>query len=397
MNMIRAARRSKASTLILGAGILLIAANLRAPFTSVAPLLDTIRATFELDMAQAGMLTTLPLLTFAAISPFSALLAREYGLERTLFGALILMAGGIAVRSFGPVWCLYLGTLGMGVGIAIGNVLLPSLVKRDFPKSVAALTAAYVVTMGVAAAIASMLVVPLARIPALGWRFALGAAILLPLVTILLWLPQLRSHTRPAPDTETPPHGGRIWRSALAWQVTAFMGLNSTIYYVIVAWLPSMLADSGYSAARAGSIHGLLQFASALPGLFIGFAVVRCKDQTWLAAGASLLAVVGFAGLLVRPDAAILWMVCFGIGSGAVIILSLTFFGLRTRNAEDAAALSGMAQCLGYLLAAAGPPVAGLLHEVFGGWQWPLIICIGLSLMMMVAGFLAGRPFQIGR
>lgn len=395
MTTIQAARRSKASTFILGAGVLLIAANLRAPFTSVAPLLDTIRATFALNMAQAGMLTTLPLLTFAAISPFSARLAREYGLERALFGALILMAGGIAIRSLGPVWCLYLGTLGMGAGIAIGNVLLPSLVKRDFPQSVAMLTGAYVVTMGVAAAIASMLVVPLARIPAIGWQFALGAAILLPLATILLWLPQLASHTRPAVDTASPPHARHIWHSALAWQITLFMGLNSTIYYVVVGWLPSILADSGYSATQAGSIHGLMQFASALPGLFIGLVVVRLKNQKMLAAGASLLAALSFAGLLVRPDAAALWVICFGIGSGTVIILSLIFFVLRTRTPQDAAALSGMAQGLGYLLAAAGPAVAGLLHDGSGGWGLPLIICIGLSIMMMAAGYLAGRPLQI--
>jgi CP family cyanate transporter-like MFS transporter len=251
--------------------------------------------------------------------------------------------------------------------------------------------------MGVTAAIASVLVVPLAHSPALGWRFSLGVVIILPLAAILLWLPQLAARTRPAADTASPPHGGRIWRSALAWQVTAFMGLNSTVFYILVGWLPSMLVDAGYSSARAGSIHGLLQFASATPGLFLGLLVARLPNQKLLAAGASLLAAISFAGLWLRPDIAALWVICFGAASGSIIILCLIFFGLRTRNAEDAAALSGMAQSLGYLLAAAGPPVAGLLHDRFSGWAPPLIACIALSLLMMISGYLAGRPLRIGR
>ncbi|HWL46341.1 MAG TPA: MFS transporter [Sphingomonadaceae bacterium] len=397
MTPIRTPRRSPAAIAILLAGILLIGANLRGPFTSVAPLLDILRATFSLTRAQAGMLTTLPLLTFAIVSPFSARLARAYGLERALMASLILIAGGIAIRSAGAVWPLYLGTLLLGVGIAVGNVLLPSLVKRDFPNNIATLTAAYVVAMGVAAAIASALVVPLERLPTMGWRSSLGAAIILPLATILLWLPQVRSDTKPGPGAVAPGHGGHVWRSALAWQVTAFMGLNSVIYYVIIAWLPAILADHGYSAGRAGTIHGVLQLAGALAGLFIGVVVKRSRSQRTPAALAALLTTLAFAGLLIRPEAALWWMICFGTASGMGIILSLIFFGLRTHTPEDAATLSGMAQSVGYLLAAVGPPVAGLLHDGFGGWRVPLLVCLGLSLLMLVAGILAGRPLRIGR
>src|SRR5665213_270970 len=242
-----AARGRAARPLLLVAGVLLIAASLRAPFTVVAPVLGLIRASFDLGTAGAGMLTALPLLTFALISPFAGLVARKSGLERTLGSALALIGGGIALRSLGPMWCLYLGTFAIGTGIALANVLLPSLIKRDFPHRIAGLTGAYAVTMGVAAALAA-------------------------------WLPQLARHTPPAAGTAAPPRGGPVWRAALAWQVTAFMGINSFLYYFLVAWLPAILIDAGYSPTQAGSLHGVMQLAGAAPGLVLGPLVARARD-----------------------------------------------------------------------------------------------------------------------
>ncbi|UXY55167.1 MFS transporter [Pseudomonas tohonis] len=387
---------SVARPALLIVGILLIAANLRAPVTGVAPLLDLIQPAFGLSNAEAGILTTLPLLAFALISPFSALLAREYGLEPTLFGALILIAGGIVMRSLGPAWCLYLGTWVIGSGIAVGNVLLPSLLKRDFPRSIASLTGAYAVTMGVAAALASMVAVPLAQAAESGWRLALGSVIVLPLLAMVAWSPQLGQHSAPAQGTPGPLHGGRIWHSALAWQITLFMGINSFLYYVLVGWLPSIMAGAGYSPAEAGTAHGLLQLASALPGLVLAPLLNRMRDQRLIALAMALLAGVGLLGLLLAPGWSILWAMLFGAGAGAVIILGLTFISLRAGNPQQAAALSGMAQCVGYLLAAFGPPLMGRLHDTAGGWGLALTLCLGLSLAMAVAGWLAGRARQIG-
>ncbi len=158
---------------LLIAGILLIGTTIRAPVTSIAPVLGLIREHFSLGTAEAGALTTLPLLAFAIASPFAVLLAREYGLERSLFGALFLTAAGIALRSLDFVWCVFLGTAVIGVGIAISNVLLPSLLKRDFPGKIAGLTGAYALAAGVAAAIASTSAVPIAGVR----RMELGARI----------------------------------------------------------------------------------------------------------------------------------------------------------------------------------------------------------------------------
>ncbi len=375
-----------APTALLLAGILLIAANLRAPVTGLAPVLATIQASFGLGTAQAGLLTTLPLLAFALLSPVAPLLARRIGLERALFAALVLIAGGVALRSAGPLACLYGGTAVIGAGIALGNVLLPSLLKRDFPARIAAVTSAYALTMGVAAAVASATVFPLAT--HLGWRGALAAIVVLPLAALVTWLPQLARHSA-APAAVAP--GRPVWRSALAWQVTLFMGLNSFIYYVMIGWLPSVLASSGHSAAEAGSLHGVMQLASAFSGLLVGPVVQRMKDQQAAAVGVSLL----LSAALLEPAWALLWVACFGFGSGACLILSLSFMGLRTHGPAQAAALSGMAQSVGYLLAASGPPLVGLLRDLSKGWDVPLALCLALTLVIAWLGTLAGRDLRV--
>lgn len=384
---------ASASSFWLVAGLLLVAANLRAPITGVAPVLETIRAAFGLSPAQAGLLTTLPLLAFGLLSPFAALLARRVGLERSLFGALLFVGAGIALRSGGSAACLYLGTAVIGAGIAVGNVLMPGLVKRDFPARVPAVTGLCAIAMGGVAALASGSAVPLAN--ALGWRAALGAGIVFPLLALAFWGMRLR-RAPPGAGTAAAPQRGGVWRSALAWQVTLFMGTNSLLYYVLVGWLPSMLAAAGFAPGHAGSVHGVMQLATALPGLVLGPVVGRLKDQRLLAAGMGLLMAAALLGLLLAPGWAWLWAFALGIGSGGGVLLALMFMGLRSGSAHQAAALSGMAQCVGYLLAASGPALAGMLRESSGGWDAPLGVGVALAGAMTVFGALAGRARTVG-
>lgn len=381
---------------LLVAGILCIAMALRAPVTGVAPLIGMIRAQLGLSSTAAGMLITLPLLAFAGGSLAAAGLARRYGLERTLFGALLLIAAGIVGRSLGSEAALYAGTLVIGAGIALGNVLLPSLVKRDFPRRVAGLTSAYVLTMSVIAGAASAVAIPLAALSDATWRFSALCLLAVPALGALLWLPQLSRRTRPASVTAHAPHGERLWGSALAWQVTLFLGINSFVFYVMVSWLPAILQDAGYTAEQAGSLHGLLQLMSAGPALFLAPAVRRMKDQRAVAAGAAGASCVAMIGLIVAPGWASLWIVLMGLGMGAGIILGLAFVGLRARHAQQAASLSGMAQFVGYLLAASGPLLIGALHDALGGWSAALALCAAACGAMAAAGLYAGRAIQIG-
>lgn len=377
-------------TLWLIAGILMIATTLRVTFTGAAPLLDMIRADYGLTTAQTGMLTTLPLLAFGLISPLAAGIARRFGMERSLFAALLLICAGIAIRSLPSPTLLFIGTAVIGCGIALGNVLLPGLIKRDFAGHIARMTGAYSLTMGGAAALGSALVVPVA-ISGAGWHGALLMLMAFPLLALLLWIPQLRLRTADAVTSANSLKNRGIWRSLLAWQVTLFLGINSLIYYVIIGWLPSMLIATGYSEAQAGSLHGLLQLATAAPGLLIPLILTRLRDQRGIAVLVAMMCALSAVGLWLLPQQAFIWTLIFGFGSGATMILGLTFIGLRTSSAHMAAALSGMSQSVGYLLAAFGPPVMGRMHDLSGNWHWPLIACAVLATAMAGFGFCAGR------
>lgn len=379
---------------LLIVGILMIATTLRVTFTGAAPLLDAIRADYGLTTAQTGLLTTLPLLAFALVSPLAAGIARRIGMERSLFVAMLLICAGIAMRSLPSVSLLFFGTAVIGCGIALGNVLLPGLIKRDFSQHVARLTGAYSLTMGAAAALGSALVVPLA-LNGFGWRGALLLLMVFPLLAFLVWLPQWRNTTHANVTTSRALHTRGIWRSPLAWQVTLFLGINSLIYYVIIGWLPAILISHGYSEAQAGSLHGLLQLATASPGLLIPLVLHRFRDQRSIAALVSLMCAVGAAGFWFMPNQAVLWTLLFGFGSGATMILGLTFIGLRASSSHQAAALSGMAQSVGYLLAACGPPLMGRIHDGQGSWQIPLLAVAALAVVMAVFGRYAGRNKEI--
>lgn len=380
--------------LLLIAGILLIATTLRVAFTGAAPLLDAIRSEYGLTTAQTGLLTTLPLLAFGLVSPLAAGVARRFGIERSLLLAMILICLGIGLRSLPFVSLLFIGTAVIGCGIALGNVLLPGLIKRDFSQHVAKMTGAYSLTMGGAAALGSAMVVPLA-FAGLGWRGALLTLMVFPLLALLVWLPQSRRQATAPLTGSGAIHNRGIWRSALAWQVTLFLGINSLVYYVIIGWLPAILQSIGYSEAQAGSLHGLLQLATAAPGLAIPLILHRLKDQRGIAVLVAMMCAVSALGLWFLPGQAVMWTLIFGFGSGATMILGLTFIGLRASSAHQAAALSGMAQAVGYLLAACGPPVMGKIHDASGDWHIPLIAVALISVVMAVFGALAGRDREI--
>ena len=252
------------------------------------------------------------------------------------------------------------------------------------------MTAIYALTMGGASALGSVCAVPLAG--ALGWSWALATFIVLPLVAILVWLPQLRRATRPA---AMPARAASMWRQPLAWQVTFFLGTNSLVYYVVTAWLPSILAANGHSAVEAGNLHGLMQLASALPGLLLIPLGGRIRDHRPVAASMSAATVLSLVGLILWPQASIVWVPLFGFGTGAVLILGLAFVGTRVSTPPQAAALSAMAQSVGYLLAAAGPILMGRLHDASGHWTVVLALCATGAVLMGVLGWLAGKPGRV--
>ncbi|MEU9321806.1 MFS transporter [Streptomyces sp. NPDC048295] len=378
----------RAGQVLLVWGLLVVAANLRASLTGVGPLLNRVQSDLGLAPAAAGLLNTLPLLAFAALSPLVPRLAARWGEERLLGGALVVLTIGIAVRWIPTAAGLFIGTVLIGAGIAVGNVLLPSLVKRDFPTKVGLLTSAYAMVMGGVAALASGVAVPIAEVAPGGWHTALGFWVVFALVSVLVWLPQVRTSGPAGPARR----GQQLpWRSGLAWAVTAFMGLQSLGFYVVVTWLPQVLQDNGVSPAAAGWLLFWFQIVAVLTSLAVPRAMRWARDQRGLATACSVVLLVGYAGLFAEPRWALLWTVVLGLGGGACLVLALAFISLRAQDAASAGGLSAMAQSIGYLLAAVGPVVFGLLHSLSSGWRAPLLLMVVAAATQTAAALVAGR------
>jgi MFS transporter, CP family, cyanate transporter len=388
---------------LLIAGILLVAANLRAAITVVGPLLGDVRGDLHISAAAASALISLPVLCFAVFAPITAPIANRLGMERTLGLALALLTVGILARSVPFTPALWAGTVVLGIAIAAMNVVLPALLKRDFPSRAGHLTGAYSAVQAGAAAAASGLAVPIAGSTEAGWRIAFGVWAGLSLIGLAAFFPKLgrrtmANHGLAAALERRPSEYRSPWGSWLGWQVTIFMGTQSAIFYIVLAWWPTVEHSQGFSVAAAGLHQGLLQVSGILGSVVCGMLLHRWhSDQRTLALCLAPLALVAMLGQFAWPPGAVLWNIVFGVAGGATLVLALTLFGLRTSHHGQAAALSGMAQSLGYLLAAAGPLVFGLLHDATGGWRAPLVMVVVLTAVQVVVAYLASRPKVIGR
>lgn len=386
---------SRATSVLLLLGVLLIAANLRPTLLSVGPLLPMIRASEGLSASGAGVLNALPLVAFAGTSILVPRAGRRLGIERALLVALVVLAVGTVLRSLPSLGALFGGTVVLCIGIAGANVLLPSLIKRDFPARVSVMTAFYGATMTIVSALAAGVAVPLASVLPGGWRGSLACWVVLTAVAIAVWA--VAASRRPArtAGVDATSTLGIPWRSALAWQVTVFMGLQAFAFYVLVGWLPTLLHSYGMSDERAGLMLLLSQCVSVVTYLLSPLAIRHFSDQRLVAASTALLQACGWLGLMLAPGLAVLWVVVLGVALSVSMVLALSFFSLRAADPHGAAALSGMGQSLGYLLAAGGPAIFGVLGEVTGGWTVPLVIVTGIAVGLATTGLFAGRDRQV--
>jgi MFS transporter, CP family, cyanate transporter len=428
------ARRKRAELVLLAAGIMVLALNLRAAITSLPPVFPELSAALHLSSASVAVLAALPVLCFGLFSGFGAPLSRAVGEERVLLAALVLLAGGLLLRGALPGSMLYPGTAVAGGAIALMNVLLPSLVKRRSPERAGLLIGAYLLMLSAGAVAASLIAVPVFRAAGgsgggAGWpvKITLGLWAVPALAAAVLWLPQARYRTRPAgadhsragprnagpQDAQPPGTGparspgasqadrttGRIvmQRHALAWQVAAFMGLQSLSYYAALSWLPTLLRDRGVSAVGAGSLLALMGVGNVPTGMLVPVLAHRARDQRLLVAATVAVTMVGLAGAQFAPvGSAAGWMFLLGLGQGSSLGLAIFCTMARAPDPVSAASLSAFAQAVGYLLATAGPLAFGFLHTATHGWNVPVLALLGAVALQLWAGLLAGRARTLG-
>ncbi|MEU9110618.1 MFS transporter [Streptomyces sp. NPDC048483] len=400
-----ARRRLGAHPTLLLAGIVLAALNMRAALAGVSPLLGEIGKHFHLAATAGSLVTTIPLIFMGLGSIAAPKLARRWGTEAVLCGALVLLCGGIVLRIAPPVVALFAGCAVVGTAIALLNVLMPALIKRDFPERAAGMTALYSTAMILGATVSAASAVPLENALG-GWQGSLVSWSLMAAVGAMVWIPQAVIARRgtgygaaaaPAPAMQPTGHGPRLGRSPLAWQVTLFMGSQSLIAYVVIAWMPTIFTDHGMGKGEAGLVFAFSTLVQMAGSFVVPMLAGRMRRQRLLGVAVSTLMTCGVVGLLLAPVAgAWLWAGLLGIGQGGALGLALTMMVLRSGDAHTAARLSGMAQTGGYLLAAAGPLALGAVHQTTGGWTVPLLLLLAVCTGLALLGLGAGRDRRIG-
>ncbi|MEH7095271.1 CynX/NimT family MFS transporter [Neobacillus vireti] len=388
------ARMKSTYIFLLVTGIVLVAFNLRPAITSVGPLVGMIQEDVGLAHWSAGLLMSFPLLIFAAMSPIVPKLANRFSNEMTLLLGLIFLVIGIAIRSIPVTVFLFTGTLFIGVGIAVGNVLLPAVVKDKFPEKFGLMTSVYSTSMGLVASLASGLSVPLAKDMNLGWQGALLVWGIPAVIAILLWTYLVRFNQGNHKKIKKAPSSSKeMWQSPLAWQIAIFMGFQSFLFYVTISWLPEILQSHGLSMGTAGWMLSITQLVGLPASFFIPVIAGRYRSQIWIALLLGLLSIIGYAGLLLGSSYPILIIsiIFIGVALGGNFPLALSYIGLRSRNANRAVELSGMTQSTGYILAAVGPLLIGYLYDMTHVWTIPLIALTVVSVVLTVFGMLSGR------
>lgn len=406
LNSTQSTKTLKTTILIITA-ILLTATTLRSPITGVGALMSNIQGDTGLSNTFAGLLTTLPLLSFSLFSLVAPTISRKIGVEKTMLYCMLLMCVGIVLRSMPSILLLFIGTALIGITIGICNVLVPGIIKRDFPLKVGLLTGIYTSSMNLWGAISSG-ITPFLAHQAWGWRGSLGVWVILAASASMLWisvvwvgkntddatLVNFNTKTNVKPDTSVEFQS--MWKSALAWQITLFMGLQSLMFYVGIAWLPQIFYEKGISYQTSGLYLFYMQIACMIGSFSMPIIGGRFRSQTSLAIFSASFFVIGYSGILFgSPSLTLLFMIALGLGCGTSFGLVILFFSLRTRTGEQAAQISGMAQCIGYFLAAIGPFLFGFLHDLTGGWNIPLIVITAFAVVTVLYGWLAGRERYI--
>lgn len=383
--------------------ILLMASNMRSPIVALGSIAPVVQDALGLSAAHIGWLGAIPMLMFALGALVSPAIGKRYGLENTLIAVVIVLTAGIIMRSTWTTWNGFLiGTILLSLAIGFANTLVAPVIKQHTPGNIALVTSMFSLTMSVMAGIVSGLVYPLSE--QVGWQWALGGWASLGIAALVAWI-ILRlklgsSNKMPLvtlTENEAAQEATSVWKSALAWQLAIFMGLQSLLFYTIAAFLPSIWISKGLSEVEAGSMASIFQFMA--PIAIIGMTWLIRKRGVRLqtvAIGATVLNVIGLIGISYLPSLMpVVWTAVMGLGCAAIFTLCIMLFSLRTYTPNQASKLSGMAQTIAYLVAFAGPFGAGWLYELSGNWNGPLLFILILTIINVIIAWLASRPIMI--
>ena len=375
--------------------VILVSTNLRAPITAVSPILDEMKSVLKIDNFQASLLTSIPLFVFAFFSILVSKATAKINIRHGLIYSLIILIIGIYVRIYGNISMLYIGSLLIGLGICIGNVLTPAYIKNTFPTKIGIMTGIFSVSMSLIAALASGLSIAIGNWTNLGWKGSLGVWIVAAIAAlIIVCIDSLKNKTATQQKTvQSEDVKFNIFKSKQAWNISIFMGLQSLIYYCLVALLPTLLIDFGMTKTNAGWVFSVLQLAM-LPAMLVSPVLAsRMKNPKIMIYITSALYFIGIITLLIfKAKFSYLSAILIGIAGGFAFSLSILFFSLRTKTMVGTIKISGMAQSVGYLIAAFGPPIFGKLYDIDSTWSYSLYFLMFCMMILTFFGIKASQP-----
>lgn len=375
--------------------VILVSSNLRSPITAVSPILDEIKNVFHLDNLEASLLTSIPLFVFATCSILVSKAVVKINIRTGLLISLIILIVGLYIRIYGNVPTLFAGSLILGLGICIGNVLTPAYIKNIFPNKIGIMTGVFSVAMSLVAALASGLSIDLGKWTGMEWKGSLGIWIIGGILALIVVSAELMTgeKTTQTATSSTATTKFNIFKSKQAWSISIFMGLQSLVYYCLVALLPTVLVDFGMQKSETGWVLFVLQMAMLPVMLFSPVLATKMKNQKSLIYLTGALFLIGLLMLtILKSQLVYASATLIGIAGGLAFSLSILFFSLRTKTMHGTIKISGKAQSVGYLIAACGPPIFGKLHDWDISWQYSFYFLIACVLIMTYFGKKASEP-----
>lgn len=373
---------------------------LRPPIAQIGPLLHEITGDLKLGPTEVGLLASAPVFTFGAGAFLAPWLLRRFGLNHAILLMLAIIFASIVLRSWFGYSVLLIGTLVIGLAIAITNVLLPTFLRVDFPKQTVILTSGYTTMLAITASVAAAISVPASETMG-SWELSLLITAPPALLAVLFWYPRIREAE---PHVRIPAHSAKadtkaVYGSLIAWSSLAFFGIQSMNFYVVLSWLPTMLISIGVDPGAAGGFLGLATAIGIPTAMLLAPIMNRLKSISWLALGFSVLSMTGFASLSLFLAAGnpnnTLWLVIscvlVSVGQTATFPLSLTIISTRAHGQSKTTVLSAMSQGWGYLLSGVGVFAIGAFAVSTGSWATGVMIIVFTGVLQAAAGFYGGR------
>lgn len=365
-------------------GIILVGAVMRIPFTTIPTVLSDVADGLGVSVNSLGILTSIPLIMFAFCSSLAPRLADKFGLEKLFTMVLVALFAGSIMRVFN-LPSLYIGTMIIGISIAMMNVLFPSIILANQPFRIGLLTTVYTTAMGIASSVASSVAVPIVKMTS--WKGLIVILSLLILIALAVWFPNTFHNHMTEKDEHT--HSASLWKNKAAIALLIFGGLQSLLFYTGMTWLPTMASQSGVSSEAAGilaSIYSLmsLPFSLTIPTLTTS---LSSKNRKIMLAIVSICGIAGTGMLLFQTSSFTYWLIVnilIGIAVSALFPYMLVAFSMKSHTPSQTAQLSGMVQSGGYLLAAFGPTLFGYSFDLFGSWT-VAALCLFICTIVMTA------------